>query len=404
MHDEFVKLSAVDSPGGDSSACGELWSEVRYLRALCERNASHIIASEIKYHAARHELEQKRLGFHLMSELAMSMVQTDDESIFTSVGRRINATLKMDRTAILFPHGDEGVFRATVLHGYARHEKESIASRDFAIDYELLDMLHPVLVTSEDSPDAFREIRQGLSLPFFVSSPVIIGDETLAILVAGRLKEHDPFISRLGQSDAESIQTVSGYLAAVIAGHRLRHAEEQAKHDPLTQLPNLRGVHERVRQLLSIARRNYMSLAVMFVDLDNFKHVNDTLGHAAGDLVLRTMAERMKRGLREADMVGRIGGDEFVVILSQIRKPEDAGLVARNILKRVRQPIRAGGDVCEVGASVGIAIFPNNGDNESELINAADEAMYSVKNEGKNNIAFASGKRKKTSFRGKRVK
>ncbi|MDR3078274.1 MAG: hypothetical protein LBV15_05890, partial [Planctomycetota bacterium] len=93
-----------DGPPADGwPARDELRREILYLRELCERNASHILVNEIKYHSVRHELEQKRLGFHLIAELAVSMVQTDDESIFTSVGRRINATLNMDRTAVLFP-------------------------------------------------------------------------------------------------------------------------------------------------------------------------------------------------------------------------------------------------------------------------------------------------------------
>lgn len=368
----------------------DLRGEVRYLREMAEQTASRMLTLDAQSIAIRHELEQKRRGFRLMAELAVTLGQDADyESVFVSVSRRINATLNMQRTAVLFPEG-ENVFRATVLQGYPSEEKELIAARRIAVDAELLDPLRPVLITGADPVTRLGSLREALKLPYLIASPVILHNEVVAILVTGRLMEQRPYLPRLGASDVETVQTVSAYLAAMLAGHRLRQAESLAKHDPLTKLPNLRGTSEQLHHTLALARRGGFFAAAMFIDLDGFKKVNDTYGHAAGDIVLQVVSERLTHCIRGSDFVGRIGGDEFVVVLTHVKRPEDAGFVARKILKKMSEPINIGDNVTKVGASIGIAIFPDNGSDEASLIRAADEAMYMVKSKGKNAFAFAS--------------
>lgn len=367
----------------------ELRRELDYMRGLVQQTNSSMLKADIQSIAIRHELEQKRRGFRLMAELAVTMGQDADyKNISLSVSRRLNATLNMQRTAVLFPDGN-GIFSAAVLQGYPSEERQLVENRRIPVGKELLDPLNPVLVTGTDPAATYGALREALLLPYLIAAPVLLRQEIVALLVTGRTQEMKPFLPRLGMSDVETVQTVSAYLAAILAGHRLQQAENLAKHDPLTQLPNLRGTKEQLHHTLALARRGGFSAAVMFVDLDGFKAINDNYGHAAGDLALQIVAERLTDSVRESDFVGRIGGDEFVVVLSHIRRPEDAGFVAQKIIEMFSKPMNACGPDCRVGASVGIAIFPDHGSDETVLIRAADEAMYSIKTSGKNAFAYA---------------
>jgi diguanylate cyclase (GGDEF)-like protein len=131
-------------------------------------------------------------------------------------------------------------------------------------------------------------------------------------------------------------------------------------------------------------------VAVMLIDLDGFKSVNDQFGHLTGDHVLRTVARRLKDCVRESDTIARLGGDEFVVLLSGQRTTEDSTLVAEKILGALADPVAAGGRRFEIGASIGISIFPRDGANVEQLLKHADAAMYRVKEAGKNRYQFYS--------------
>lgn len=367
----------------------DLCREVAYLRRLAEENAARLLQTDMQSVMIRHELEQKRRGFRLMAELALSLRQdVDSEGILVSTSRRLNAALNMQRTAVLVPDAD-GVFYPVVLQGYPASQRANVESRRFTLPPEMLDPASPILITAADDPGRLALVREGLGLPYLISCPVTSYDDVAAILVTGRVQEQQPFLPRLGKSDVDTIQTVSAYLAATMSGHRLREAENRANYDALTQLPNLRLTIERLRQALALARRWHYFAAVMFLDLDGFKQVNDRHGHPVGDVVLRIVAERLGHCLRESDLVGRIGGDEFVIVLSRIESPDDASLVASKIIARLAEPIDVQGDVCQVGASIGIALFPYHGQNETELLKAADDAMYRVKKKGKNSFSYA---------------
>jgi diguanylate cyclase (GGDEF)-like protein/PAS domain S-box-containing protein len=174
-----------------------------------------------------------------------------------------------------------------------------------------------------------------------------------------------------------------------------KNAEERilhlATHDALTDLPRPVVAKDRALMALSLARRNEKSFAVMFVDLDGFKKVNDNYGHDAGDTVLKEVAKRLCSGVRQTDTVARIGGDEFLVILTELQEAGDAGRVAKKLIRIVSQPVAVGSAHLSIGCSIGIATYPTNGGNIDQLIKLADDAMYSVKNAGKNGFAFADG-------------
>lgn len=155
-----------------------------------------------------------------------------------------------------------------------------------------------------------------------------------------------------------------------------------AYRDTLTQLPNRLSLHELLALELAHARRNRGGLGVLFVDLDEFKQVNDRFGHAAGDEVLRQTAARLRTNLREADTIARLGGDEFAVLLPGAADSADAERVARKLLDALDEPIRCDGQELRVRASIGIALYPGDGATPDDLLRRADEAMYQAKQRG----------------------
>lgn len=163
----------------------------------------------------------------------------------------------------------------------------------------------------------------------------------------------------------------------------IRH---QAQYDALTDLPNRVLLFDRLQQALAQAKRDRARLALMYVDLDRFKQINDSLGHAIGDLVLQQAAERMQDCVREVDTVARIGGDEFVVLLPIIENDEDAIVVAEKIRQVLCQPFEVSGQSLQLSSSIGIAIYPDHGTSEDEITGNADIAMYIAKEAGRDNV------------------
>lgn len=164
----------------------------------------------------------------------------------------------------------------------------------------------------------------------------------------------------------------------------------QAYHDLLTHLPNRALLKDRLNLAITQAQRNKRKLAAMFLDLDRFKLVNDTLGHSMGDRLLKAVANRLQSCLRSGDTLSRFGGDEFTLLLPEVRTRDDVVVIAEKILDRLNQPFVIDGHELFVGASIGIAMYPEAGDSGEALIQNADIAMYHVKGRGKNGYQFFS--------------
>lgn len=160
--------------------------------------------------------------------------------------------------------------------------------------------------------------------------------------------------------------------------------EHQAYHDALTGLPNRRLFRDRLTIALAHARRMDTPLAVVFLDLDRFKDVNDSLGHSFGDELLKAIAIRLKTALRQEDSIARMGGDEFTILIANLKTPNDAAKIAQKILEVVAQPLRIEGTEIFITTSVGIALFPSDGDTAEALLKNADHAMYRAKEAGPN--------------------
>ena len=168
-------------------------------------------------------------------------------------------------------------------------------------------------------------------------------------------------------------------LAIHRSSHEARLSEYRSLHDRLTELPNRVLFHDRAQRSISAARRSGRSVAVLIMDLDRFKEVNDTLGHHHGDLLLQEVGPRLGAVLRDSDTVGRMGGDEFAVLLPDVNGPEDATNVAHKLLEALGRPFSLGGVTLDVHASIGIACFPEHGDDVDTLIQRGDVAMYMAK-------------------------
>jgi diguanylate cyclase (GGDEF)-like protein/PAS domain S-box-containing protein len=164
--------------------------------------------------------------------------------------------------------------------------------------------------------------------------------------------------------------------AALETSRQMTHL---AQHDTLTGLPNRQVVIDRLTEAIALARRHGQPLGVLFVDADGFKSVNDSLGHEAGDQVLREIGGALTRALRQSDTVGRYGGDEFVVVLSELERAEDALLVARKLLKAIASLCRRGDARIASTVSIGVSVYPEHGTSADVLIANADAAMYAAK-------------------------
>ena len=161
-----------------------------------------------------------------------------------------------------------------------------------------------------------------------------------------------------------------------------------AEHDPLTGLPNRLLLNDRINQAIALAHRHSGKVAVLFLDLDGFKHTNDSLGHSVGDKLLRSVAKRLLACVRSPDTVSRNGGDEFIIVLQEMERPNQAAITARRVLKALADPHKVGELDLHVTASVGVSIYPDDGPDAESLIKNADTAMYQAKSSGRKTFQF----------------
>ena len=201
----------------------------KVLTRLCEHNAARYLALDASTITIRYELENKRRGFSLLSELSYSLRQkTGYENLFIPASKRINSALNMQRTVVLTWNG-KGRFSIDVLQGYTAEEKIKLTGRPVCVPVELLDADNPVCVNGADSDERFRELREMLGLPYFISSPIILQGEIYAILLTGRIVESAPYLIRLSRGDVETVQAIGALLASVLYEKRIAALEEHDK-------------------------------------------------------------------------------------------------------------------------------------------------------------------------------
>ena len=205
------------------------------------------------------------------------------------------------------------------------------------------------------------------------------------------LRAHDELEVRVAERTVEletaNVQLQSEVFERMQAEERVWHV---AHHDALTGLPNRSLLQDRLAQALMVADRANCGVAVLFLDLDRFKSVNDSLGHDVGDALLKSVADRLALVVRDVDTVCRLGGDEFVIVLGEVTVPDDAVMVAERILAALGRPVDVMGHSLRASTSIGISLFPEDGRDAQTLMKSADTAMYTAKNRGRNNFQFFS--------------
>jgi diguanylate cyclase (GGDEF)-like protein len=207
----------------------------------------------------------------------------------------------------------------------------------------------------------------------------------------------DENVSVFAQDRLGNANVIGGFQAHFLWNllTRLKQTNDQithlAHHDALTSLPNRILFYDRLNQAIARARRVNESFAVLYLDIDGFKPVNDMFGHDVGDALLREAARRIVACVRESDTVARMGGDEFTVIVSGVKTPNDDERVANSIIEAIARPFVLNGKNCSVSASIGVAIYPDNAQTAEQLVKIFDAAMYLAKQSGKNRYRFVSG-------------
>jgi len=238
----------------------------------------------------------------------------------------------------------------------------------------------PILLTPDQCPPpvGFEMLQDEQNAPCWLGVPLNSQNGTIGALIVKSI----PGGERYTEQDKELLQYVCAQVATAIERKQL-HARLQhmAQYDQLTQLPNRELLRDRLKASMRAAREGGGRMALLYVDLDRFKQVNDTHGHAVGDMLLQAVANRLKGCVRETDTVARIGGDEFVVLLHSIRAADDTDIVVEKVRQVLAQPLRLDGHSLNIQPSIGVARYPDHGTEEKQLFRHADEAMYCAKRE-----------------------
>ena len=265
-----------------------------------------------------------------------------------------------------------------------------------ALSGEVIRSSTPLLLRSDDAAHPNERVRAilarrppGRAPLAWLGVPLIAHQRAIGALVVQSYTGDVTY----GERDLQLLQFVSTQVAAAIERKRTEaRLSHMARFDHLTDLPNRMLFRDRLQNALARARREVDRLAVLYLDLDRFKDVNDQRGHAAGDRLLCEVSNRLAACVRESDTVGRLGGDEFAVLLPRIGRPDDALGVAEKIRRAMQEPFALGDVAANISASIGIALFPDHSDDEDGLLQLADDAMYLVKHEGGNRLLMTAGR------------
>lgn len=267
-------------------------------------------------------------------------------------------------------------------HGHITKVNPAFYGMTGYTEEEVLGCNPNMLSSGRQSPEFYKEMWQCL-----------IDEGHWKGQVWNRKKNGDFYLESLSITAIAGLNKTDLNYVAVCSDITQQHADQEfqgylATHDVLTGLPNRLLFRERLTQALARAHRSGLKVAVMFLDLDHFKEINDTLGHGVGDDTLITVAKRLKSVLRDVDTVARLGGDEFAFILEDIHEATQIEPIARKLLAAVGEPILAKGHPVSVTPSIGVSLYPDQGHTPIELVDQADKAMYEAKKSGKNAVRF----------------
>jgi diguanylate cyclase (GGDEF)-like protein len=255
------------------------------------------------------------------------------------------------------------------------------SARNTAVANLVRDPVPGFVRTKEIGDELLRALASVLNVEAVATVPIMHHGELLGLVVAGFLEEEIP------QQRAAVLERMVGVAdlsaTALLNARLLRRVRDQALHDSLTGLANRALFEERVSTSLARAGRDGLRPALLFIDLDHFKRINDSLGHEHGDVVLRSVADRLNGIVRAGDELARVGGDEFALLLHDVDRPRALDLAER-VRESISTPVRLDGEAVVVSASVGLSVFPDDGTSYDELLRHADYAMYDAKDHGRN--------------------
>lgn len=371
----YGSLIAVGTEGSPFSS-----NEMRMLAAY----AGHATAA-IEAAAALEEARTERDAAESLLGLArvLSGVGTPEE-ISQRIAEAVPTVVKCDLAAMLAWDPDK---RTLTFTGSWPHPVDALGFDMVEIDdvplaKTVVEEMTAVRVATADTDGLLRSLLRAAGATTVVAAPVAIRGDVVALILAASSEEWSESVA------APVVHRLSGLAdhaaTALDNNSLLQHIQHQALHDSLTGLPNRTLVADRVEHALAVAERADRWITLLFVDLDRFKEINDELGHAAGDTVLKELAARLDGCVRASDTVARLGGDEFLVLLENTCGDEDGARVAEKIIESLRVPFEVAGSCATVSVSIGITSAPGRGTSYDELLARADEAMYEVKHHGRN--------------------
>ncbi|TMG76045.1 MAG: EAL domain-containing protein [Betaproteobacteria bacterium] len=337
---------------------------------------------------AEERIHDQALQQRLIAEFGQqAFASTDLEDVLSRAVELVSVTLKADYCNVLElePDGKQLVIKAACGWPGEFKGRRTVPVRPGSRVELVLSRREPLVIEDlgadprfSDSPLLNVGVRSGIQVPVLGTAGTF-----------GILSAHARQTRRFTPEDVSFLQSVANILAVAI---ERKSAEERlaylARFDALTGLPNRYLFYDRLLQTMAQARRSGQPMAVLFIDLDRFKLVNDTQGHGAGDRLLKEAAARLSQCVRGGDTVGRFGGDEFGAIVSDLSRPGDAGVVAQKVLEAIAHPFKLDEHETFVSASVGIALFPADGDDPEALVTNADTAMYRAKEQGRNTYQY----------------
>ncbi|HYQ40016.1 MAG TPA: EAL domain-containing protein [Pseudomonas sp.] len=347
----------------------------RLLRTLERDGSVHQMPAPLRARDSRQRL----------CELSSQPLQIDGEACLLTIARDVTERMQMQerlqQAATVFENTAEGVMITGLDQRIVAINRAFSAITGYS-ESEALGQTPQLLASAQQGQELDEEIRASLA-----------SDSHWQGEIWSRRKNGERYPALMTISAVRNGGNQISHHVAVFADiTRLKQAQArldyQAHHDPLTGLPNRLLFEDRLRQALDEALAEQRHGAVLFLDLDRFKHINDSLGHPVGDLLLQGIAKRLREQLREVDTVARLGGDEFIVLMPRVQQTSDIERVASKLMGAFATPFNAGGHEFFMSSSMGISLFPEHGEDVATLVKNADAAMYQAKARGRNRLEF----------------
>lgn len=340
------------------------------------------------------------------SLIEWTKIDFEDLDLALKKGVKISSNaMDVERVSIWSLDNDQKEINCLVM--YLRTEKNftsgAVLSRDDYPNYFNAISKGTILaIKNAQTHEATSEFTEGYLKPLDIHSmldiPIIKEGKVIGVICYEATKKERPWT--ITEEDFASATANSIALAFEIANRKKieKKLDHQAHHDSLTGLPNRVLLNQNLEYAIIEAKRKKHKVALLFIDLDHFKEINDSLGHDIGDMVLKSITSKLHETIREIDMVSRLGGDEFTVILNDLSQAQDASLIAEKLLIALSEIIQMEGHTLNVSSSIGISIYPDDGEDAQSLLKYADSAMYKAKNEGRNNYQYYSSDMTELAF------